>query len=499
MKIISIERSSRFALIGIAAVFIISRILYKLVGIQFQGDTYLGYWQFIDPVLLQKDLWRSVFYLHSQPPLMNLFTGIILQIFPVNHDLAFYILYFIGGLILAVSIYFLGLCLRFPSWFSTLLSVWFMVSPSTILYEHWLFYTYLLTVILSLVGVLLYQFISSGKSQLGLIFFSLLACVTLTWSLFHIVWLFGIAALLLIFGRDRKKILLTSLLPLILVTGWYLKNLVVVGEFTASSWAGMNISKIATFRTPQKERRQMVKSGELSKFALLPPFRNPQVYLKLLPKTPLTGIPVLDETETSFGRRNQHHLVYVEASRYYLHDALHMIRSEPGYYARSIVQAIYIYLHSSSDFDLTSGNRNQIAILDTWWNRLFYGQWQSNETSADRGARMSAENIGWSIFLGFFAVMIGSIQFLWKRRDQLGEPENILVLFMIYNILFVSIVGNLMDIGENNRFRYVIDPFLMILFVFFLRNAISAIAQSKSTDPSQLVNTPINDLQGTSS
>src|SRR5258706_2520101 len=231
-----------------AVVFIIPRILYKRVGINFQGDPYLGYWNFFDPVLLKKDLGGVFFSRHSQPPLINLFTGIILQIFPVNHDLAFYILYFIGGLILAVSIYFLGLCLRFPSWFSTLLSVWFMVSPSTILYEHWLFYTYLLTVILSLVGVLLYQFISSGKSQLGLIFFSLLACVTLTWSLFHIVWLFGIAALLLIFGRDRTKILLTSLLPLILVTGWYLKNLLVVAEFTASSWAGMNISILATFR-----------------------------------------------------------------------------------------------------------------------------------------------------------------------------------------------------------------------------------------------------------
>src|SRR5689334_12328446 len=125
MKSLSIERSSRFGLIGIVAVFIISRIAYKLAGIQFQGDTYLGYWQFIDPALLQKDLWRSVFYLHSQPPLMNLFTGVVLQIFPMSHDLAFYVLYFIGGLILAVSIYFLGLYLRFPSWFSALLSAWF--------------------------------------------------------------------------------------------------------------------------------------------------------------------------------------------------------------------------------------------------------------------------------------------------------------------------------------------------------------------------------------
>ena len=70
---------------GIWIVFIISRILYDQAGIEFQGDTYLSYWQFIDPALLRSDLWRSVFFLHSQPPLLNLLTGIVLQIFPADH------------------------------------------------------------------------------------------------------------------------------------------------------------------------------------------------------------------------------------------------------------------------------------------------------------------------------------------------------------------------------------------------------------------------------
>jgi hypothetical protein len=257
---------------------------------------------------------------------------------------------------------------------------------------------------------------------------------------------------------------------MLLVTAWYAKNLVTVGEFTASSWVGMNISKIATFRIPEKERLQMVDSGELSKFALLPPFRNPLVYLKLLPNPPLTGIPILDEPETSSGGRNFHHLVYVEASKYYLRDAIHVILTRPIDYLRSVNQAVYIYFHSSSDFDLIAGNRDILGAFDLWWNRLFYGQWKSDETSIDRNSSISVEHVGWWIVVGFLIVAVGSIIFIWKNCRHLTEPENMLVLFMAYNIFFVTVVGNLMDIGENNRFRFTIDPFILILLVFFLRN-----------------------------
>jgi len=152
----------------------------------------------------------------------------------------------------------------------------------------------------------------------------------------------------------------------------------------------------------------------------------------------------------------------------------------PSYYLQSVTQAVYIYFHSASDFDFISGNRNYIAAFDLAWNRLFYGQWKNDETSAERLSSMSMEHVAWWIVISFMGVSVGSIVFLWKNRNQLTEPENLLVLFMIYNIFFVSLVGNLMDIGENNRFRFTIDPFILILVVFFSKKMIGLFSRQQT-------------------
>jgi len=86
---------------------------------------------------------------------------------------------------------------------------------------------------------------------------------------------------------------------------------------------------------------------------------------------------------------------------------------------------------------------------------------------------MSAKYVGWWIVAGYFIVTAGSLIFLWKNRGNLAAPENVLILFMIYNILYITLIGNTMDIGENNRFRFTLDPFLSILFVFFLLNFVA--------------------------
>ena len=36
--------------------------------------------QYLDPLLLKSDLLKSLFYLHSQPPIFNLFLGIVLKL-----------------------------------------------------------------------------------------------------------------------------------------------------------------------------------------------------------------------------------------------------------------------------------------------------------------------------------------------------------------------------------------------------------------------------------
>jgi len=54
---------------------------------------------------------------------------------------------------------------------------------------------------------------------------------------------------------------------------------------------------------------------------------------------------------------------------------------------------------------------------------------------------------------------------------------------MLLNVLYAAVAGNLMDIGENNRFRYVIDPFILLLAVHIVYKYVSS-KQSKAFQPS---------------
>ncbi|MEE8381690.1 MAG: hypothetical protein V3R78_07440, partial [Thermodesulfobacteriota bacterium] len=57
----------------IVFIFILSRIIFYYKGGSFLATPIAFAKQYLDPVLLESDLLRSIFYLHSQPPLFNFF------------------------------------------------------------------------------------------------------------------------------------------------------------------------------------------------------------------------------------------------------------------------------------------------------------------------------------------------------------------------------------------------------------------------------------------
>ncbi|MBM3125639.1 MAG: hypothetical protein FJZ87_11320 [Chloroflexi bacterium] len=467
MKRAFLAPGERIPHLVILAALLTSRILYNRAGVQFEGDPEVGAWHLIDPALYQTDFLRSIFHLHSQPPLMNFFIGFVYRSSPSFHQEVLQILYLGMGVLLAISIYRLCKDLELGGWLSSAFTICFMVSPATVFYERSLSYGYPITVLLALAGVFFFRFAGHGRN--GHFLFWSLALMALTWSLFHWVWLLLVWALTFTIHTNRRQVILAGLAPFLLVTTRYGKNLVQVGDFTSSTWAGMNLSKIVTFRTPEKERKQMIRRGELSEFALIPPFRNPLAYLEILPHTPKTGIPVLDDIYTSIGSRKFQQLVYAEASRLYLMDALHLIRAMPEAYLRSIFQAVYIFFHPASDFDPILGNRSRIWEFDQWWNRIFHGQWLGDETSIERNVSRSILHVGWWILAGFLGTVVFGVRYLWIHRMDLSSAVPALVVFMMFNILYVTLIGNTMDIGENNRFRFSIDPYLMVLPVFLAK------------------------------
>jgi len=462
------DRSRVAAPLALGVIFLLSRILYSRAGVEFDANTVTRVWHFIDLHLLKNDLWRSVFYLHTQPPLLNLLTGVGIQLFPESYASIFRAFYLLGGFLLALSIYSLGNRLGFPGYLSFVLAAWFSVSPATVVFENEYFYTYPIVILLTLSAVFLVRFLEKRRTLDALIFSLVLASMALTWSLFHLVWLlgsFGIVAFLLK-GNRRKAI---WLLPAFLLAfAWYAKNGILYDSFTASSWAGLNLFKTVTLNIPGKVRKQWVKEGVVSELALIPPYRSPDVYLEYFPDTPLTGIPLLDDINISSGFRNQHHLSYVHAGDGYFADSVRIILHAPSYYLKIVPYSLYIYLHSASDYKPTYGIRVPIDGWDTLWNRLFYGQWQKDESLAVRARTFSPGHVAWWLAIGFTLVITVTPVFLWRQREALYEPPNSLILFMFWNLLFVSATGILLDIGENNRTRFIVDPFILLLSAYFI-------------------------------
>jgi hypothetical protein len=311
--------------VTLGAIFGISRILYNSMGVQFDAGTITRTWHFIDIYLLKNDLWRSIYYLHTQPPLMNLLTGIGLQLFPTTYASIFQAFFLLGGLLLILAIYYLGNRLGLPKLLSAILAAWFALSPATVVFENYYFYTYPTTVLLTLSAVFFARFLERKRGLDGLLFSLLLAANALTWSLFHIAWLLGCFGIVVFLLKGQRRKALWLLPAFLLVFFWYAKNKVFYDSFTVSTWAGLNLFKTVTVNIPEEVREQWVKDGVVSDLALVPPYRSPEVYLKYFPLTPLTGIPLLDDIDMSNDYRNQHHLSYVYADERYARDAVRMI------------------------------------------------------------------------------------------------------------------------------------------------------------------------------
>ena len=462
-------RKELLVTVTLGAIFILSRILYSSTGLQFDADTITRTWHFIDIYLLKNDLWRSMYYIHTQPPLMNLLTGVGLQLFPASYASIFHAFFLLGGFLLTLAIYYLGNRLGFPQVLSAILAAWFALSPATVVFENYYFYTYPTTVLLTLSAVFLARFIEKKRALDGLLFSMTLAANALTWSLFHFVWLLGCLGIVTFLLKGNRRKSLWLLPALLLVFFWYAKNKVFYDSFTVSTWAGLNLFKTVTVNIPEKVRKQWVKDGVVSELALVPPYRSPDVYLEYFPGTPLTGIPLLDDINMSNGYRNQHHLSYVYAGERYTKDAVRMIIHAPRYYFSILPSSFYIYLHSASDYEHTVDIRAPIDGWDTVWNRLFYGQWQKDESLVERSRTFSPEHLAWWLALGFLLVITAAPVYLWRQRAAPYNLDYGLILFMYWNIVFVSAAGILLDIGENNRTRFGVDPFVLLLGVFFLR------------------------------
>jgi hypothetical protein len=450
--------------------FVVSRWLYLRAGIKFDNTPPRYYYQFIDPELLKHRLLESLWYLHSQPPLFNLFTGLSYQVFSPQSKI-YQLLFLALGLFFGLALYWLGIRLGLRQWVSAVLAAWFMVSPATVLYENLYFYTCVVAFLLVLSALALSKFLESSSIWWGLGFAILLACLCLTWAIFHLLWMVLAIALAAVFYRDRRRLVLVSLVPILIVAGWYAKNGLLFGNFGASSWVGMNLSHVTFLSplTPQSARDELVQQGLLTPYQVTDAFRPINNYDDLLPVPPPRGIPVLDERLKSTDAINYNHPFYIALSNRMAGEAVNFIKAHPGLYLASVKQGLSIYFHSSSDYLLFK--ERPTLKLESWWDRIFYGQMQTYNGDFKNRWKDNPAYVGWLLVIAYGAALLYGFKIVFTRDHYPPEIKGV-VAFMIFTILYFTVMANFLDLGENNRFRFALDPLVLVLFGLFLQNAI---------------------------
>ena len=133
----------------ILSVFILSRLVFYLQGGEFVATPLAFAMQYLDPALLKNDLSRSLFYLHSQPPLFNLMLGLVLKLSPLP-ALSYSLLFKTAGALIPLAFYGTLSAIGVKRRTALLITIVFMLNPTLILYENLLYYSYIETFYIAL-------------------------------------------------------------------------------------------------------------------------------------------------------------------------------------------------------------------------------------------------------------------------------------------------------------------------------------------------------------
>jgi hypothetical protein len=426
------------------------------------NDGPLGvYWQYLDPFLLRRRLAESLVHLHSQPPLYNLYLGLALK---TGHERAVFIAtYVFSGLVLYAGLFLLMRRLSVPAPLGFALATWMATSPAFVAYESWLFYTLPVAMLLVLAALAFARAVRRERTRDGFAFMAVMAVVSLTRSLYHLVFLVLATGLLALAWRAPRRALKAAALPLLVVVGLYAKNAALFGHFAPSTWTGMNLARLTTEALDRAEAERLVAEGTLHPASLVPAFSRPDAYPRAyFAEAPPSRVRALFwETKTT-GATNFNHAAYLAISEDAMRDGRWVVVHRPMAYLRAVREAWGVYFRSPADLRfLGIANLDALRKAMEAYDALFFGRWPWPGPTDDPGAPRRY----WGLLLGLPLALATGLAAAAGRgpgRD-LDRGQRLLAAFLCLTIAYVALVGNLLELGENNRFRVETDPLSLCL------------------------------------
>lgn len=456
IKTNNISRDNKFIII-ILLLFIASRLVI-FFSLNFEFLYFLdGYVQYLDASLLKGELFQSIYYLHSQPPLFNFFIGLVEKLAPVYSAIIFQFIFILIGLLTNILLFKLLREVGVNSYLSLILTIFYLLSPATLLYENLFFYTHIIIFFLISAGYYLILFIQLAKFRYVFLYFLFLSLCVLTTSFFHLLWFLVLFGILILSKKDKwKTIMKGAIFPLLIILSLYLKNYLIFDSFSSSTWLGMNLSRITVNRLPEEEKKRLIQNGLINDVAKLEPFPviDSLIFIKDLKLDSITQIESLDEKFKTSGHTNYNNLIYIQVSKLSFQNAFYTIVRYPQAYVSGVKKAFSLYFDSPTKYTLLEQNIYKIKKYNRLFDAFIYGT--SNSTAF---GYISIISIPLMLLLGTVLII--------KNGTQ--SNIKVILIFLIFNILYVMIIGNFFELGENNRFRYYTEIYHFIIWAILLQ------------------------------
>lgn len=412
-------------------------------------------YQLLDPTCLQDQFFQSLWYLHSQPPVLNALLGIVLaaeRITLIPAEFTFFLLHMCLG-VTAIWAHVRTIQYLISSDRVRIICIFLIVlNPAyyVILFEF--FYTIHEFTLLALIPYALIRLWNNPNVLRLSAVCLLILLLVYTRSLFHFLWALVFMCIIFYRGKAHLKenfisrrlgsvwVMIISVTILFL---WPLKNYILFESFTFSSWQGCNFAK-------GLDVGPAALGGSV-----------PDEY---------QGICVLAEEAKSDGSQNFNHFGVVQLCKAAGSIALTTLIRDP----QLLVDRIswnYWSLTRYSGRNPWSGKFGSFQSLPmpviVWmrtYERVFTLEWRSDEQLKHRLLPESSASRSHISGLGLLIpfTLVATLVTLLKCKSNLLTRLPILYMFITstYAILIILMV----DGDEGNRIRLSSEPYLMILF-----------------------------------
>ena len=409
-------------------------------------------WQLLDLDLLQNDLLESLLLLHSQPPLWNLFIGLLLKIFDGDQPNFYHFLYLYHLTLTLITIFIVNniIIRNNVDRIKSFIFIFFFIilNPGIIYFESLNYYAHTIFFLSFLFFYNFYLFIRSLEYKYIFYCYIVILLKTLIWSAYHpIILILFYSLLFFAFKQTRKRInLLIFFLFLFLSYSPQLKNKIIYHSSLTSHFGfalATTVIPAATFpecsmgaitANPNANTRHFEeKFVQENKNRLNLNFKHPSIY----------------------GEKSKYNsIALIDMSRECSIKTLNFIRENPLSYIKNIIVEFFS-IHGQLTIDLG----NYIDQPSGW----DFVQKMTLKIDKNSYYKLIRQLINF-LFLSF--VYVYFLFKLMNKKSFVSDKNFIVMLLLKY--FYILIIGLFVSKYEGTRFIYAEYVFFVFFFIYIL-------------------------------